>query len=260
MAWLQREEWLAPAPKAALQRMSLPVSTVFLHHTVTSVSSDAKADFRKVTNYSKYIDVPYTVMVHPDGTIATGRYLNGVPALGAHTAGKNSVSLGVAVLGNYVNDQPTPAALDSIVTVLEAFVSKGYITAQFVLKSHSDAPYATACCGTNLKAKIASILGYVGFDGPVVPVYTPVPVPQKPQVPVNNYPAYPMLLKRGSRNVYVRQAQAKLHDRGWNISVDGDFGPNTEKVVKQFQAEKGLVADGVIGPKTWKAIFTSPVT
>lgn len=257
MAWLQRDEWGAQAPKAQLQRMSLPASTVFLHHTVTPVSADPKADFRKVTNYSKYIDVPYTVMVHPDGTIGTGRYLGGVPALGAHTGGKNSISLGVAVIGNYVNDQPSQAVIDSIATVLSAFIAKGFITTQFVLKSHSDAPYATACCGTNLKAKIAEVLSSIGR---VPPAYAPTPVPQKPQSPVNNYPAYPMLLRRGSKNVFVRQFQAKLRDRGWTIGVDGNFGPQTESVVRKFQKEKGLVVDGLVGVRTWFSIFNSPVT
>lgn len=258
MSWLQRNEWGVPAPKAALQRMALPCSTVFLHHTVTPVSTDPKVDARKVTNYSTYIDVPYTVMVHPDGTILTGRYLNGVPALGAHTGGHNATSLGVALIGRYDQDiQPTPAALDSIVVVLQAFIAQGFITSQFTLKSHSDAPYATACCGTNLKAKISEVFSHVGKPAPV---YAPIPVPQAPQAPVNNYPAYPMLLRKGSKNVYVRQFQAKLHDRGWKISVDGDFGPATESIVKQFQADKHLTQDGIVGPNTWKAIFTSPVT
>lgn len=257
MAWLQRSEWGAPAPKAALQRMSLPVSTVFLHHTVTPVSDDPKADMRKVTNYSKYVDVPYTVVVHPNGDIFTGRYLNGVPALGAHTGGKNSVSLGVAVLGNYVNDQPSEAAIDAVALVLKSFIDRGFITSQFNLKSHSDAPYSTACCGTNLKAKIAEVFARIGKTSPV---YVPTPVPQAPQTPVHNYPAYPGLLRRGSKGTFVRQFQAKLRDRGWNIGVDGDFGLKTEKIVRQFQAEKGLGVDGLIGPASWKAIFLSPVT
>lgn len=258
MTWLQRDEWGAPAPKAALQRMALPVSTVFLHHTVTPVSADPKADARKVTNYSKYIDVPYTVMVHPDGTILTGRYLGGIPALGAHTGGHNSKSLGIAVIGRYDQDvQPTQAAIDSIAHILTTYIEKGYITTSFVLKSHSDAPYATACCGKNLKAKIAEVLSHVGN---VPPVYAPTPVPQVPQAPVNNYPAYPGIQRRGSKGTFVRQFQAKLRDRGWNITVDGDFGPATEKIVRQFQKEKGLGVDGIVGPNTWKAIFTSPVT
>jgi len=258
MAWLQRDEWEAPAPKAALQRMSLPVSTVFLHHTVTSVSSDPKVDARKVTDYSKYIDVPYTVMVHPDGTILTGRYLNGVPALGAHTSGQNSTSLGIALIGRYDQDvQPTDAAISSIAQVLSAFVEKNYITKTFILKGHKDAPYATACPGKNLEAQISTVLGRVPL---ITPAPTPTPVPQVPQMPVNNYPAFPAYLRKGSKGVYVRQSQQKLRDRGWNIAVDGDFGPATDKIVRQFQKEKGLTVDGIVGPATWKAIFTSPVT
>ncbi len=258
MAWYQRHEWDAPAPKAQLQHMSLPVSTVFLHHTVTSVTDDSKRDMRHVTNYTKYVDVPYNVVVHPNGDIFTGRYLNGVPALGAHTGGHNSKSLGIALIGRY--DQgihPTPQAIDSIATVLNAFGKQGFITKTFNLKSHSDAPFATACCGTNLKSQITSIYGKSNVVGGV---FVPQPVPQKPQTPVSTHPAYPMLLVRGSRNVYVRQFQQRLRDRGWTIGVDGIFGSQTETIVKKFQREKGLQVDGKVGPITWNAFWKSPVT
>jgi len=258
MAWYQRNEWDAPAPKAALQRMGLPVSTVFLHHTVTPVSSDSKADMRRVTNYNSYVDVPYNVVVHPNGDIFTGRYLNGMPALGAHTGGHNSTSLGIALIGRY--DQgvaPSAEALASIARVLNAFGQQGFITKTFRLKSHSDAPYATACCGTNLKAQIASIYANANVVGGI---FVPQPVPQKPQAPKSNYPAYPMLLRRGMKNVFIGQFQQKFHDRGWRIVVDHDFGPATEKVVRAFQREKGLVEDGIVGPQTWRAIWNAPVT
>lgn len=256
--WYQRDEWDAPAPKKALQHMALPVSTVFLHHTVTSVTGDSKADMRRVTDYTKYVDVPYTVVVHPNGDILTGRFLNGVPALGAHTGGHNATSLGVALIGRYDQDiKPTDAAIESIAKVLNAFAQQGFITRTFQFKSHSDAPYATACCGKNLKAQIANIFGKANIQGGV---FVPNPVAQKPQTPVSSHPAYPMLLKRGTKGNFVRQFQQRLRDRGWNIVVDGVFGPKTEAIVRQFQAEKGLLVDGLVGVNTWNAFWKAPVT
>ncbi len=74
------------------------------------------------------------------------------------------------------------------------------------------------------------------------------------------FPAYPgHPLKRGmTNNASVRKFQSKMKARGWKrMSVDGDFGEVTEDLVRQFQTEKRLKVDGVVGPKTWKAIFTA---
>jgi peptidoglycan hydrolase-like protein with peptidoglycan-binding domain len=58
----------------------------------------------------------------------------------------------------------------------------------------------------------------------------------------------------------VSQFQQKLADRGWSLTVDGNFGPETERVVIAFQQEKGLLADGVVGADTWYAIWHADVT
>jgi hypothetical protein len=58
----------------------------------------------------------------------------------------------------------------------------------------------------------------------------------------------------------VKKWQQKMHDRGWSIGVDGCYGPESENVCRQFQAEKDLSVDGDVGPQTWAATWNAPVT
>ena len=63
------------------------------------------------------------------------------------------------------------------------------------------------------------------------------------------------LLRRGSRGKYVRYLQQKLLAKLYPVgTVDGIFGANTEKQVKAFQSENGLVPDGIVGPLTWEKL------
>jgi peptidoglycan hydrolase-like protein with peptidoglycan-binding domain len=36
--------------------------------------------------------------------------------------------------------------------------------------------------------------------------------------------------------------------------LDGDFGPETDGLVRGFQQDNGLVVDGIVGPQTWAAL------
>ncbi|WP_259801731.1 peptidoglycan-binding domain-containing protein [Brevibacterium casei] len=60
----------------------------------------------------------------------------------------------------------------------------------------------------------------------------------------------------------MRALQAQLKKRGWSGigKVDGRFGAATKRVVQQFQREKGLTADGLVGASTWKMIWEASVT
>lgn len=54
--------------------------------------------------------------------------------------------------------------------------------------------------------------------------------------------------------VDVRALQEALAARGWAINIDSEFGEGTERCVRQFQDEMGLIADGVAGPATLSAL------
>jgi putative chitinase len=59
------------------------------------------------------------------------------------------------------------------------------------------------------------------------------------------------VLRKGSRGPLVAEVQEKL-----NIEpADGIFGPGTERLIKEWQAANGLVADGILGPNTLGKLF-----
>lgn len=62
------------------------------------------------------------------------------------------------------------------------------------------------------------------------------------------------VLTTGARGQDVARLQRMLVTHGARIAVDGVFGPMTAASVRAFQAQRGLVADGIVGPQTWRAI------
>lgn len=60
------------------------------------------------------------------------------------------------------------------------------------------------------------------------------------------------VLKKGMSGSDVGYVQRILSNEGYPVGkIDNVAGPKFEQSLKQFQSEKGLVADGICGPKTW---------
>jgi peptidoglycan hydrolase-like protein with peptidoglycan-binding domain len=54
--------------------------------------------------------------------------------------------------------------------------------------------------------------------------------------------------------------QTRMKQRGWTLTIDGNYGPASESVCKQFQKEKKLRVDGIVGKETWDAAWRLPVS
>lgn len=74
----------------------------------------------------------------------------------------------------------------------------------------------------------------------------------------SNYP----IVKKGSINNYVKELQTILVALGYDVGrtgIDGDFGSKTQQAVRNFQKDKKLKVDGIVGKATWKALGDATV-
>jgi hypothetical protein len=68
-------------------------------------------------------------------------------------------------------------------------------------------------------------------------------------------PAYDRTLSDGDEGESVKVLQRALNaGPGFNLSIDGDFGPSTTAAVRTFQKSAQITADGVFGPDTLVAL------
>jgi hypothetical protein len=95
------------------------------------------------------------------------------------------------------------------------------------------------------------------------PAWSSAPTPAPPG-PAPSSPPWPgRVLALTTPNMTgndVRTYQGQMAKRGWKLGVDGVFGPQSHDVTIAFQREKGLTRDGQVGPVTWRAAWTDPIT
>ena len=62
--------------------------------------------------------------------------------------------------------------------------------------------------------------------------------------------------QRGDDGEEVLAIQKRLVELNYTVgTLDGEFGPATEKAIKAFQAAQGLEVDGVVGSATYRALM-----
>lgn len=68
-------------------------------------------------------------------------------------------------------------------------------------------------------------------------------------------------LRRGSRGDDVKDLQTLLNSiGGYNLAVDGSFGPATERAVRDYQSKNNLTVDGIAGVNTMGALRSASST
>ena len=95
-----------------------------------------------------------------------------------------------------------------------------------------------------------------GYGRPNWSLVADEPTPEPKPVPVDN-----PVLKKGDSGAAVKRMQNLLISHGYPLEkygADGDFGDETLKAVKQFQSDKGLVPDGIVGKMTWTELLKAP--
>lgn len=157
----------------------------WLHHSVTTqLATDASQD-REEIEIRKLEDIgqsrfkggiSYTFVFAPSGRIYEGHSIGRV---GAHTAGRNSISAGLCLLGNYEDNRVTVEQVAAVAWLLNHGITKGWWTENKLDGGHRDTK-ATACPGRNGYSAISKI-NVTAKSGKVFPVATPAPSKVKEQ-------------------------------------------------------------------------------
>ncbi|GAA0179081.1 N-acetylmuramoyl-L-alanine amidase [Clostridium sediminicola] len=203
---------------------------IILHHAASSNCSIKDVHYWHLKK--GWAGCGYHFFIRKDGAIYKGRDEN---AVGAHCRGHNTGSIGVCVEGNYMIDKMPEIQKKAVGEVCKYLMGK-YLIKQ--IYSHRDFA-KTDCPGNNFPFEEIKKGGY-------------------DSVTKNLYPGY--LIKKNSHKYdeNVVKLQKQLIRLGYDIGIcgiDGYFGKNTERAVREFQKDRKIGVDGVVGSISWGRIF-----
>lgn len=158
--FVPRDLWRMPGPLGPA--MPDPrVRTLFLHHSVTSVTDDPCADARRAAavGVERFGRCSYSYFIHPAGVVLEAQASH----IGAHTAGWNSKAKSVCLLGNYDTTIPSDDMIRSacwLVWVLRGF--GGTVQAPAMMPHRAVAQ--TACPGRHAVERVLPFMQAVAAD------------------------------------------------------------------------------------------------
>jgi N-acetyl-anhydromuramyl-L-alanine amidase AmpD len=138
--------------------LATPLGTpkyITIHHSGVVIDQN-KTDYTKTVqairdyhiNHNKWVDIGYHYLIAPNGKIHNGR---SVTQRGAHCKILNKSNIGICLLGNFNEQQPTKKQTEALVKLVKQ-LRQQYKTIEQV-KKHKDF-MDTECPGKNINLKL----------------------------------------------------------------------------------------------------------
>lgn len=198
---------------------------IAIHHSLTEEGdSESFADYH--VNVNGWPEVAYHFVILKDGTIEWN-HQPGV--LSYHVGNSNEFSLGIALVGDFRTEDPTPEQKQALFDLHPLVVEE--LPNYQRTRGHDEFPdYAYKACPE--------------FD------YSSV-------IAGDFNPSERGYLAKGDDGKIVAKLQRALLELGYELGgygADGQYGPVTEKAVEKFQTDHDLKVDGYYGPNTKKVM------
>jgi peptidoglycan hydrolase-like protein with peptidoglycan-binding domain len=192
-----------------------------------------------------WADIGYSFGVCPHGKVMEGR---GVGHVQAAQPGGNATWYSVTFMSG-PGEKPT-AAQTGAFRALRSWLRVSHGVRAAV--TYHGKFTSTDCPGSILKRMVLNGSLLAG---------DPSTKPPKPK-PTGKAPAWPgvyLTQPPAKEQKGARTWQQQMAKRGWRISVDGVYGPESEKVCRSFQRQAGLLEDGIVGPIVWRRSWSEPI-
>jgi peptidoglycan hydrolase-like protein with peptidoglycan-binding domain len=89
-------------------------------------------------------------------------------------------------------------------------------------------------------------------------VLPPATTPPSSSTPPQTLPPAMRVLKAGMSGADVQGWQLTLQKDGFLLEADGKFGPVTTQATKDWQSDRGIASDGIVGPETLSVVGRPP--
>lgn len=234
MKIITRAEWGARPPDKVVKVPWYKRTAVGIHYSGANKLQTVRSIQDYCMDKRGFSDIDYNFLVDYKGNIYEGRGWNN---RGSHILDHNTEVLGFCAIG-----------LDADITKEQMHALRwlydeaNRLAGRTLLKRWHSYYSNTSCPGPRLREWVKD-----GMIDPIKPL---------------SFPPYPgrVMAKTRIYSANVKVWQRRMKERGWNITVDGFFGPETGRVVRAFQAEKHLKVTGTINNETWNAAWTAPET